>query len=87
MVSNPAQSMALFVIDEVKTGFRVAVGYGHRSCMAFMLIHKLMRRRWGMVILWLVLEDGQRLWMWIYAGGGVVHGGTYTANLVALSAA
>ena len=77
---------ALLVIDEVKTGFRASVGgaqqlYGiHADLTTYA---KAMGNGYPVACF------GGRADVMdvIGSGGGVVHGGTYTANLVALSAA
>jgi glutamate-1-semialdehyde 2,1-aminomutase len=77
---------SMLVIDEVKTGFRVAKGgaqqlYGiHADLTTYA---KAMGNGYPVACF------GGRADVMdvIGAGGGVVHGGTYTANLVALSAA
>ena len=77
---------SLLVVDEVKTGFRVAAGgaqqlYGvHADLTTYA---KAMGNGYPVACF------GGRADVMdvIGAGGGVVHGGTYTANLVGLSAA
>ena len=77
---------ALLIVDEVKTGFRVAPGgaqerYGiHADLTTYA---KALGNGYPVACF------GGRADVMdvIRAGGGVVHGGTYTANLVALSAA
>jgi glutamate-1-semialdehyde 2,1-aminomutase len=77
---------AMLIIDEVKTGFRVAPGgaqelYGiHADLTTYA---KAMGNGYPVACF------GGRADVMdvIGAGGGVVHGGTYTANMVALSAA
>jgi glutamate-1-semialdehyde 2,1-aminomutase len=77
---------AMLVIDEVKTGFRVARGgaqelYGiHADLTTYA---KAMGNGYPVAC----FGGRAEVMDVIGAGGGVVHGGTYTANLVALSAA
>ena len=77
---------ALLIIDEVKTGFRVAKGgaqelYGlHADLTTYA---KAMGNGYPVAC----FGGRAEVMDVIGAGGGVVHGGTYTANLVALSAA
>ncbi len=81
------QHGTLLILDEVKTGFRVAKGgaqelYGIRADLA--TYAKAMGNGYP------VAAFGGRADIMDVLGvhaGGVVHGGTYTANLVALSAA
>ena len=77
---------SMLVIDEVKTGFRVAKGgaqelYGiHADLTTYA---KAMGNGYPVAC----FGGRAEVMDVIGAGGGVVHGGTYTANLVALSAA
>ena len=77
---------AMLIIDEVKTGFRVAKGgaqelYGvHADLTTYA---KAMGNGYPVAC----FGGRAEVMDVIGAGGGVVHGGTYTANLVALSAA
>ena len=77
---------SLLIIDEVKTGFRVAKGgaqelYGiHADLTTYA---KAMGNGYPVAC----FGGRADIMDVIGAGGGVVHGGTYTANLVALSAA
>lgn len=77
---------SLLIIDEVKTGFRVARGgaqerYGiHADLTTYA---KAMGNGYPVAC----FGGRAEVMDVIGAGGGVVHGGTYTANLVALSAA
>jgi len=80
------QHGSMLIIDEVKTGFRVAPG----GAQALYGIHAdLTTYAKAMGNGYPVACFGGRADVMdtIGAGGGVVHGGTYTANLVALSAA
>ena len=76
----------MLIIDEVKTGFRVAKGgaqelYGiHADLTTYA---KAMGNGYPVAC----FGGRAEVMDVIGAGGGVVHGGTYTANLVALSAA
>jgi glutamate-1-semialdehyde 2,1-aminomutase len=77
---------SMLIVDEVKTGFRVALGgaqeiYGVHADLS--TYAKAMGNGYPVACF------GGRADVMdvIGAGGGVVHGGTYTANLVALSAA
>ncbi len=81
-----ARHGSMLIIDEVKTGFRVARG----GAQALYGIHAdLTTYAKAMGNGYPVACFGGRAEVMdvIGAGGGVVHGGTYTANLVALSAA
>ncbi len=77
---------AMLIVDEVKTGFRVAPGgaqelYGiHADLTTYA---KAMGNGYPVAC----FGGRAEVMDVIGAGGGVVHGGTYTANLVALSAA
>ena len=77
---------SLLVIDEVKTGFRVSTGgaqqlYGiHADITTYA---KAMGNGYPVAC----FGGRAEVMDVIGSGGGVVHGGTYTANLVALSAA
>ena len=77
---------ALLIIDEVKTGFRVAKGgaqelYGvHADLTTYA---KAMGNGYPVAC----FGGRAEVMDVIRAGGGVVHGGTYTANMVALGAA
>ena len=77
---------AMLIIDEVKTGFRVAKGgaqelYGVTADLT--TYAKAMGNGYPVAC----FGGRAEVMDVIGAGGGVVHGGTYTANLVALSAA
>ena len=76
----------MLVIDEVKTGFRVAKGGAQEL---YGVYADLTPSAKAMGNGYPVACFGGRAEVMdvIGAGGGVVHGGTYTANLVALSAA
>jgi glutamate-1-semialdehyde 2,1-aminomutase len=80
------QHGSMLIIDEVKTGFRVAKGgaqelYGiHADLTTYA---KAMGNGYPVAC----FGGRAEVMDVIGAGGGVVHGGTYTANLVALSAA
>ena len=80
------QHGTMLIIDEVKTGFRVAKGgaqelYGiHADLTTYA---KAMGNGYPVAC----FGGRAEVMDVIGAGGGVVHGGTYTANLVALSAA
>jgi glutamate-1-semialdehyde 2,1-aminomutase len=77
---------SMLIIDEVKTGFRVALGgaqelYGiHGDLTTYA---KAMGNGYPVAC----FGGSAEVMDVIGANGGVVHGGTYTANLVALSAA
>ena len=77
---------SMLIIDEVKTGFRVALGgaqelYGiHGDLTTYA---KAMGNGYPVAC----FGGSAEIMDVIGADGGVVHGGTYTANLVALSAA
>ncbi len=77
---------SMLIIDEVKTGFRVAAGGAqeHYGIHADLTTYAKAMGNGYPVACFGGRADVMDV---IGAGGGVVHGGTYTANLVALSAA
>ena len=80
------QHGAMLIIDEVKTGFRVAKGGAqeHYGIHADLTTYAKAMGNGYPVACFGGRADVMDV---IGASGGVVHGGTYTANLVALSAA
>ena len=77
---------AMLVIDEVKTGFRVAKG-GAQELYGVYADLTTYAKAMGNGYPVACFGGRAEVMDVIGAGGGVVHGGTYTANLVALSAA
>ncbi|MEC8278225.1 MAG: aminotransferase class III-fold pyridoxal phosphate-dependent enzyme, partial [Myxococcota bacterium] len=77
---------ALLIMDEVKTGFRVAPG-GAQQLYNIHADLTTYAKAIGNGYPVACFGGRAEIMDVIGAGGGVVHGGTYTANLVALSAA
>ena len=77
---------ALLIVDEVKTGFRVAPG-GAQELYGINADLTTFAKALGNGYPVACFGGRADVMDVIGAGGGVVHGGTYTANLVALSAA
>ena len=77
---------AMLIIDEVKTGFRVAKG-GAQELYGIYADLTTYAKAMGNGYPVACFGGRAEVMDVIGAGGGVVHGGTYTANLVALSTA
>jgi len=80
------QNGSMLIIDEVKTGFRVARG-GAQELYGIYADLTTYAKAMGNGYPVACFGGRAEVMDVIGAGGGVVHGGTYTANLVALSAA
>jgi len=80
------QHGTMLIIDEVKTGFRVAPG-GAQELYGIHADLTTYAKALGNGYPVACFGGRAEVMDVIGAGGGVVHGGTYTANLVALSAA